>query len=1357
MQSDAVEPYEILCIRKNGSTFPVETSTRAYVIGTRQIRASTLHDITERKQAEEAIQRSMEKQGLQSHRLQDIIAAMDELHKTPDLDTIYRRAVEMAREKLGIERLGLFMLDPERQNLLGTYGTDLDGNTSDERGMKAPPEANSLESSAKTGLWTVTERPRSYWKGGEQYEAGVGWVVDTILRDATGEPIGVVYNDAEISGAPLDPELQDSFALYCSMLANIIERKKAEETLQESEERFRRFTELTREGLVFHEKGKILDANPSALEIFGLSSPDDYMGKSLLEFVTPEWHELILKQMQSESVLPYEVQGARKDGTVFPMETSTRVYKIGNRAVRATTVSDITQRKLAEQTLEESEARYSAVVNQANDGVIILQDNRTQFANKVLADMLGYTPEEMLGKSFVDFLAPESRELVVNRVRARMAGEDVDSVYEAKVLCKDGRIFDAELSAGIIQYRGKSADVGLIRDITGRKKAAEELKKNVEQRERQSRRLEAIIESTNELLQIPDLDTVYRRAVELSREKLGIERCGLWLLDSAQKYITGTYGTDPDGRTTDERSAKMVFDIHNSSLLGAEMWNLSQTDTPRIYWQDGQQIEIEKGWAVATNLHGTQGPLGVMYNDAQISGAALDKDLQDAFALYCSMLPGIIERKRLELEVQAALERRGMQTQLSTQVSQSIAASTNLEELYKRVVTQVKEQFGYYHTQLLRYDPVQNAVGLVVGYGEVGEQMLVAGHRMPMGMGLIGTAAATGKTILRAVLENDPDWRPNPLLPETKGEMAVPIKLGDDVLGVLDIQSNVADALGIDEQIVMEGLCGQIATAIESTRLREEMAERLREIDQLYRAMAHEGWLTYRETNDTLSSFVFDQSGLRTANDVDLTGELFANVPLVAPGGQVIGNVAVVDDPQRPISPEDQDFIQQVSEQVALALESARLFEQTQTALSEVARHAAELETVATVSATTSSVLDPDKLLQAVVDLTKERFDLYHAHIYLADEAWQTLLLAAGAGDVGREMVAGEHTIPINAKRSLVARAAREKHAVIVNDVHKESSFLPNLLLPDTQAEMAVPMIVGDELLGVFDVQSIRKNNFLKEDADIYTTLAAQVGVALQNARLYVEQAATVSQLRELDRLKSSFLANMSHELRTPLNSILGFADVMREGLDGPLTEYMENDLGLIYKNGQHLLHLINDVLDMAKIEAGRMNLQPETFRLEELIEEVASLTSTFASEKALSLFVEDGSDREVEIYADRTRIRQVMINLVNNAIKFTDKGKIAINAQRKDDHVLITVRDTGIGIPPDKLEAVFQEFIQVDTSTTRKVGGTGLGLPISRKLVEMHGGRLWAESTGINGEGSTFLVNLPLVAVMDDIEPQGR
>ena len=412
-----------------------------------------------------------------------------------------------------------------------------------------------------------------------------------------------------------------------------------------------------------------------------------------------------------------------------------------------------------------------------------------------------------------------------------------------------------------------------------------------------------------------------------------------------------------------------------------------------------------------------------------------------------------------------------------------------------------------------------------------------------------------------------------------------------------------------------------------------------------------------------------------------------------------------------------------------------------------VAKRAAELQTVAEVSATTARTLEPDRLLQAVVDITKERFDVYHAHIYLADESWNTLLLAAGAGEIGREMVATGHSIRMDAEKSLVARAARERQAVIVNDVRDDPAFLPNPLLPETRSEMAVPMIVGDKVLGVFDVQSNITNHFTEEDAYIYTTLASQVAVALQNARLYTEQAATVTQLRELDRLKTSFLANMSHELRTPLNSILGFSDVIIEGLDGPVTEQMDNDLRLIGKNGQHLLHLINDVLDMAKIDAGRMNLQPEKFKLNGLFEEAINITSSLADAKSLSVVIKEDSDQEVEVFADRTRIQQVMINLINNAIKFTEQGGISLSARQAEDHVLIEVHDAGIGIPSEQLQTIFQEFTQVDSSPTRKTGGTGLGLPISRRLVELHGGRLWAESTGVSGEGSTFYVELPLIA----------
>ena len=301
------------------------------------------------------------------------------------------------------------------------------------------------------------------------------------------------------------------------------------------------------------------------------------------------------------------------------------------------------------------------------------------------------------------------------------------------------------------------------------------------------------------------------------------------------------------------------------------------------------------------------------------------------------------------------------------------------------------------------------------------------------------------------------------------------------------------------------------------------------------------------------------------------------------------------------------------------------------------------------------------------------------------------------------------------------------------------------------------PLIVRGEAVGQLALAGSK--NISQQDANMAAAIAAQTSIHLETLRLSEELQKRARELEELDRLKSAFLANMSHELRTPLNSILGFTDVMLEGLDGDLTDYMDNDLRLIQKNGQHLLHLINDVLDMAKIESGRMNLHPEKFKIHSILDEVTSITSTLASEKNLALFIDEDSDQEIEVFADNTRLRQVMINLVNNSIKFTEKGKIALRASQLDGaRVLITVKDTGIGIPSEELEAIFQEFTQVDTSTTRKVGGTGLGLPISRRLVEMHGGRLWAESTGVNGEGSTFYVELPVEArITEVIEKQEK
>jgi len=785
--------------------------------------------------------------------------------------------------------------------------------------------------------------------------------------------------------------------------------------------------------------------------------------------------------------------------------------------------------------------------------------------------------------------------------------------------------------------------------------------------------------------------------------------------------------------------------------------------------------------------------------------------------------------------------------ELASEVGRTIAEKVeNVYDMLSEATEMIRSRFNLYYTQVYLLDASGRSITLRAGTGEVGKQLLQRGHHLVVSSGsLNGRAVFEKKPVIVADTTRDGTFLSNPLLPKTRSEMAIPLLVGNKILGVLDMQSDLPGALNQDNLPAFQTLAGQLSVAIQNATLFTESEEARKQVEANVGKVKEAGWQEFLNGVDRSEriGYVFDQRGVLPLIEAQTSEQDNALIVPIEVTGAKVGEIRLTDEPNRKWTESEKQLVEAATVRAAQHIENLRLLAQAEQYRAEAEqvskrltregwesylqtrgqlaegyaydlnnvqkvttsnnghkssdlahpltvrdeiigqftidandalsqemneivlavatqlgdqierlrlseqneKRAYELATVATVSTTASTVLNPDELLQAVVNLTKERFDLYHAHIYLADESWNTLLLAAGAGEVGKQMVAGGHSISLDVEKSLVARAAREQQAIIVNDVRTEPDFLPNPLLPETRAEMAVPMIVGDKVLGVFDVQSGNAGGFSKEDANIYTTLAAQVAVALQNARLYVEQSATVTQLRELDRLKSSFLANMSHELRTPLNSILGFADVMLEELDGPLTENMNNDLGLIQKNGQHLLHLINDVLDMAKIEAGKMNLNVEKFNLHSIIEEVTNITSSLAGEKSLLLFIEKDSDHDVEIYADRTRLRQVMINIVNNAMKFTEKGKVAIRAIHEDNHVLISVKDTGMGIPPELLESVFQEFTQVDATSTRKVGGTGLGLPISRRLIEMHGGRIWAESTGIEGEGTVLHVSLPI------------
>jgi len=292
--------------------------------------------------------------------------------------------------------------------------------------------------------------------------------------------------------------------------------------------------------------------------------------------------------------------------------------------------------------------------------------------------------------------------------------------------------------------------------------------------------------------------------------------------------------------------------------------------------------------------------------------------------------------------------------------------------------------------------------------------------------------------------------------------------------------------------------------------------------------------------------------------------------------------------------------------------------------------------------------------------------------------------------------------------------------------LRKAQEFLGAVAAGDFSATIAVPN--RDE----FGDQATRMNRMSRE-----------IG------RLMQEQQAAATALRQLNarlelasRAKSEFLANMSHELRTPMNAILGFTEMLRDGLYGGVPEELKEPLDDIQTNGRHLLGLINDVLDLSKIEAGRMDLALEEYPPQDVLESVRVALRSLAAERGLEFVVQVPPSLPIA-YGDAKRIRQCLLNLAGNALKFTRQGRVEIAVEAQGDQLVYRVTDTGIGIPREELERVFDEFRQVDAAITREFGGTGLGLSITKRFIEMHGGRIWVESEP--GQGSTFSFAVPL------------
>jgi signal transduction histidine kinase len=439
------------------------------------------------------------------------------------------------------------------------------------------------------------------------------------------------------------------------------------------------------------------------------------------------------------------------------------------------------------------------------------------------------------------------------------------------------------------------------------------------------------------------------------------------------------------------------------------------------------------------------------------------------------------------------------------------------------------------------------------------------------------------------------------------------------------------------------------------------------------------------------------------------------------------------------------ELLKTFADQAVIAIENARLFKELQARTSELTRSVEKLTALGDVSRALSATLDLDAILQTIVTRASQLAGTDACSVFEYDEATEAFHLRA-TNDLDEEVVTLARQTPIRKGEGVQGRMAVTLQPVQVPDIAEEDAYrgpLRDILLrTGTRAVLAVPMLRENELIGGLTVNKRTPGEFSPEVIELLKTFATQSALAIQNARLFREIADKSAQLEAASRHKSEFLANMSHELRTPLNAIIGFSEILAEKMFGDINEKQTEYLQDILESGRHLLSLINDILDLSKIEAGRMELELSEFDLPQAIENALVLVRERASRRGIRL----GSTIDpglATIGGDERKVKQVLLNLLSNALKFTPEGgQIDVGARLHDQMVEVSVADTGIGIAPEDQAAVFEEFRQVGTAD-KKAEGTGLGLALSRKFIELHGGRIWVKSQ--LGAGSTFTFTLPL------------
>ncbi len=1296
LQTKGYVRYEDLPLKtKDGRSIDFEFVSNVYLVNNKKVIQCNIRNITERKRAEEALRQSEAKYRRLTENARDMIYRMS----LPD--GIYEYVSPASTEITGYSPEELYstpllireVIHPDWRDYFTKQWANL------VRGEMPPFYEYQIIHKSGEMRW-LHQR-------------------NVLIKDENGKPVAIE-----------------------GIVTDITERKRMEDALRESEEKYKALIETTGTGyLILDSMGKVVDANREYVRLSGYTSLDEIIGRSVIEWTAEHDHERnaaeVSKCLQQGFVRDLKIDYVDKQGRITPIEIQANVVKAGNTFQIVSLCRDITERKRMEEALRESEEKYRNLVERSNDGILIIQDGLVKFANVRLAELWGGSADELLETPIIQHIHPDERDKVMERYQRRMANEDVPPIYETVLLRNDGTAVHIEINAGVMSYKGKPADLVMIRDITEHKLA-----------EKERSRLIAVIEGASDFISTgyPDGRIFYfnkaaRRMLGIGEDedisniripdthpewakkiiqKEGIPtaiREGIW---SSETAILSRDGREipvsqviishrtPDGRV--DYLSTIVRDI-TERKLAEEALRDSEERYRRLVDFSPYGIAIHsEGKFVLINQAGA-GILGAA-NPEEVIGIPV---LQIIHPDYRELVK---ERIRMQEEGKAAplIEEKFLRldgTSVDVEIASIPFTYKGKPAMYgvflditerKLAINGLKESEERYR-RLVDFSPYGIAIhceGKFVLVNQGGARILGAANPEELiGIPVLQIIHPDYRDLVKERIRMQEEGKAAPLIEEK----------------FLRLDGTPVDVELTSIPFIYKGKPAMYGVFLDITE-RKLAVNGLKESEERYRTLAegaHDSIFIIERDNRVryVNSFGAKQLGLAPEEIIGrrliefFPTEEFENMK------NSLQKIFQTGEPQyseETITYQNRKYwqdtwlmpIKDAAGEVDAVMGITRDINERKLAEEKLQESEKRFRAAFDFSGSGMAIVSPDgHWLRINKNLCK-------IVGYSEDELLKTTFQAiTHPDDLPKNIEAQKQLLAGKIQYLQTEKRYRQR------DGHYVWVLMTTSLVRSEQ---------GKPLYFVTQVVDINERKLAEE-------------LRLENERLVLANQA-----------RSEFLAVMSHELRTPLNAVIGFSELLKRGMAGELNKKQGHYVDNVLVSGKHLLTLISDILDIARVEAGKMELVIEKISVPEVLNETIAFIKENAAKRNVIL-KKDFDPRLDIIEADRTKFKQILYNLLDNAVKFSkpEGGTVTITTKKSEDMAKISVSDTGIGIKEKDIGKLFTMFQQLDSGMSRNRGGAGLGLAISKKFVELHGGKIMVESR--YGEGSTFTFLIPLAA----------